>query len=206
MAVDQSSTKTCTRCGKSKAMQYFSMRADRTNAPRSICKECCNLLSAEWRKNNKERQNELTRIWVLNNKERVREHNKAWRKDNKDKIRDWSRDWYLKNTDKAKASSANWLKNNPDAKRVIVNNYRLKKKSTGKLSNDISSKLLLLQKNKCACCGKNLRDKYHLDHIIPISRGGKNIDSNIQLLCVTCNLTKGAKHPIDFMRSLGFLI
>lgn len=32
-----------------------------------------------------------------------------------------------------------------------------------------------------------------LDHVIPISRGGMNIDDNVQLLCPTCNLSKGAK-------------
>jgi len=32
---------------------------------------------------------------------------------------------------------------------------------------------------------------FHFDHIQPISRGGKSITDNIQLLCAKCNLSKG---------------
>lgn len=30
----------------------------------------------------------------------------------------------------------------------------------------------------------------HIDHIVPISKGGPHIDSNFQLLCAHCNLSK----------------
>ena len=36
--------------------------------------------------------------------------------------------------------------------------------------------------------------------------GGKNIDSNVQLLRSECNYKKAAKHPIDYMQSKGMLL
>ena len=33
----------------------------------------------------------------------------------------------------------------------------------------------------------------HMDHIIPLSKGGKHTLSNVQPLCAKCNLSKGAK-------------
>ena len=55
-------------------------------------------------------------------------------------------------------------------------------------------------------CGKEIRhemnergffthsDDYHIDHIIPISKGGSEWDlDNLELSCPTCNLKKGAK-------------
>jgi 5-methylcytosine-specific restriction endonuclease McrA len=45
---------------------------------------------------------------------------------------------------------------------------------------------------------------YHLDHILPFALGGKHEDSNLQLLCASCNLLKGARHPAsgwEFIRA-----
>jgi len=63
-----------------------------------------------------------------------------------------------------------------------------------------------LQRWKCAICGVGIQKKYHLDHVTPLALGGTNAGNNFQLLCPPCNRMKGAKHPVDFMRSLGFLL
>jgi len=52
-----------------------------------------------------------------------------------------------------------------------------------------------LHGNKCADCGKteNEEMKLTIDHIHPISKGGKNNKNNIQPLCRKCNSIKSAK-------------
>lgn len=60
---------------------------------------------------------------------------------------------------------------------------------------------------KCAACLKDLKKTgYHKDHIVPLTLGGEHVPLNIQLLCPPCNLSKGAKHPVDFMQSKGKLL
>lgn len=45
---------------------------------------------------------------------------------------------------------------------------------------------------RCVSCGRSPEDgaKLQVDHIIPVSRGGKNRMSNYQTLCQDCNLGK----------------
>lgn len=47
----------------------------------------------------------------------------------------------------------------------------------------------------CQACGKYMPDEVglHIDHIIPVSKGGKSIPSNLQVLCSKCNGSKSNK-------------
>jgi len=51
----------------------------------------------------------------------------------------------------------------------------------------------------CQLCGKDVtaevfpHGKYHLDHLLPLSKGGTNDSTNFQLLCAECNLRKGSR-------------
>ena len=46
---------------------------------------------------------------------------------------------------------------------------------------------------KCKICGRTEKDgiKLHVDHIKPVSKGGKTVMSNLQTLCEGCNIGKG---------------
>jgi 5-methylcytosine-specific restriction endonuclease McrA len=56
-------------------------------------------------------------------------------------------------------------------------------------------------KYQCQSCGKtSLETNLSIDHIIPLSRGGKNDISNLQTLCLTCNQSKTNKIDHRFHR------
>lgn len=48
---------------------------------------------------------------------------------------------------------------------------------------------------KCKICGASAQDgaKLHVDHIVPVSKGGKTTISNLQTLCDRCNIGKSNK-------------
>ena len=55
-------------------------------------------------------------------------------------------------------------------------------------------KLLWNNEHVCKECGKEPPEiKLHIDHIIPVSLGGKSDSKNLQFLCSECNLKKKNK-------------
>lgn len=55
------------------------------------------------------------------------------------------------------------------------------------------------QKGICGKCRKYIPfESMTVDHIVPLSWGGTNYPSNIQLLCLSCNSSKGNYHDIDY--------
>lgn len=48
---------------------------------------------------------------------------------------------------------------------------------------------------RCQICGSSAQDgvKLHVDHIIPVSRGGLTVPSNLRTLCDRCNMGKSDK-------------
>ena len=67
-------------------------------------------------------------------------------------------------------------------------------------------KKLEQQKFKCVACNTNIKKNYHVDHIVPLARGGTNWPDNIQCLCPSCNLSKNAKDPIKWAQENGRLL
>lgn len=63
-----------------------------------------------------------------------------------------------------------------------------------KLSNALRYEILKRDGFKCKLCGATRKDdKLNIDHITPISKGGKTIKDNLRTLCQRCNSGKGAK-------------
>lgn len=52
----------------------------------------------------------------------------------------------------------------------------------------------------CAYCG-NIDKKGHIDHVIPLSRGGDDSLENLVWACRRCNLSKGSKTVGEWKRS-----
>jgi 5-methylcytosine-specific restriction endonuclease McrA len=48
----------------------------------------------------------------------------------------------------------------------------------------------------CYLCGaETAKDDRHVDHKVPLSKGGLHVSDNLAIACVSCNLKKGAKAP-----------
>ena len=115
-----------------------------------------------------------------------------------------AKEYYRENRERLLAQQKEYYNANKELWNIKVHKRRAAGLPTHISVLDIR-KLRSLQKNKCPACRQELV-KFHIDHIKPLSKGGKHELLNLQLLCPTCNLNKSAKDPVDFMQSKGYLL
>jgi len=160
-----------------------------------------------WAKANPEKVKATVTAWVAANPERNKANHAAWSAANRDKLNAKSSARAKAHPEKRNAQFTAWCKANPEAIRVHGQNRRaLKRSATGKHTAADIKALFALQKGLCVCCRISIKDGYHVDHIYALVNGGSNDKHNLQLLCQSCNNSKHAKDPIDFMQSRGFLL
>ncbi len=63
------------------------------------------------------------------------------------------------------------------------------------MTKELRKQIIIRDNYTCQRCGKYMPDEVglHVDHIIPISKSGKTIASNLQVLCSKCNGNKSNK-------------
>ena len=133
---------------------------------------------------------------------------REWRMQNRDKDRAQAERYRNAHKEEVRRRFAAWAeKKGKIFFRIKVNARRAKVVGNGgtHTKEDIQT-ILRAQHGKCAYCRRNMRDRFTVDHIIPIASGGSNDPRNLQLLCKPCNSSKGAKHPLDFAKTLGLLV
>ena len=100
-----------------------------------------------------------------------------------------------------------WKKANPEKVKVASHARRARKLAAeGFHTADEIKELLRRQGRKCAYCSKSVRNGYHVDHVVPLARGGTNWITNLAVSCARCNTSKGATDPIAFAQRLGRLL
>ena len=71
----------------------------------------------------------------------------------------------------------------------LLDLFTSKKVRSTYLNKEIKKEVLEKYKHTCQKCGS--KDRLEIDHIIPVSKGGRDCISNLQILCKTCNVKKG---------------
>lgn len=197
------------------------------------CVECAREADRKWRLANKEwkaqyyidnkdrfldRRRELTKSRYAENKERLLAENKKWRQENKERVSKNHKLWRKKNPEyKPKSPRKFYPRNKENDKKYYKKNYQkhlaqnakrraMKASAHGSYTEKDVERLKALQKFKCASCRKSIKKSCHVDHITPLKLGGSNEWTNLQILCPTCNLRKGAKDPYEWKRKQGMLL
>ena len=220
-------TKICSKCKIEKEIIYFTKDKTKKDGYYSSCSDCriqSTKISKEKRKKynkeywqkNKDAMIERSKKYNKENRDRLIKQKNDYYYDNKEKLLQQKKEYYLKNQEKIKEQKR-IQRQNPTLEQIEKERIRGRIRSakrrqiTGShLSIKTIRNLLEQYKYKCYYCNTNINHKeknsYHIDHYIPIAKGGTNDVENLVISCPTCNMSKGAKDPFVFMLKFGKLL
>lgn len=134
------------------------------------------------------------RAWAAANPEKRLAKEKRWREKNAEYVADRARNYRATKEAchvQARARVKAWRIANPDAYIAQLHLRRSRKiGAEGCYGPEDVQRLLRSQNGLCNGCSCDISEKYTVDHMNPLSRGGSNWPSNLQLLCKTCNSSK----------------
>lgn len=119
-----------------------------------------------------------------------------WFAENPDRRRENARAWQLRNADHLRARNLAWTRAHPD--RVAVHGQRrraFKVNNPGSVGVSMRDWQRALKRaaGRCFYCGERWSGTPHMDHVIPLSRGGRHAIGNVVPTCARCNLRKHDK-------------
>ena len=167
--------KTCSTCKLSKPVSEFRVCNTNRSGYTPRCKECCRASARKWHANNQE--------WIQAYEERHYEKLHHYRNEYSKK-RNKRPDVIDKRRERDKSPKALIYSRNRNA-------FRRAKREQGDVTPESLQRFLDSQ-SKCCYCHKpfNSKRKKTVDHVIPISKGGLHMMSNLAIACLSCNSSK----------------
>jgi 5-methylcytosine-specific restriction endonuclease McrA len=145
---------------------------------------------------------ESNRKYNSTHPEKVREAKKKWRLAHPGYHSAYGKKWNHLNRDKQREALREWRRLNPEkAREQYRRNSRThaqrKRRATVKASSPrecLAKIARLLRERFCHwCCVRLTPDTIEIDHVVPLSRGGKHEPDNFVAACCWCNRSKHNK-------------
>ena len=201
------SSRVCSKCRQNlpATTVYFSRSARHKTGLLPYCKTCsqqcakaryqasevlrvkARARSASWQKDHPDRHNSRSSQSAKKRKEKHGESVYRWRANNHEKVASYEKAYREKHREAIRAK--------------VARQSAQRHNAPGTFTGEHVREQLKAQRYCCFWCAEPLA-KYHIDHRIPLSKGGTNYPSNIVCSCPACNLRKGALLPDAFNTKL----
>lgn len=189
--------KCCAKCSRTKPANRFNKNERQTDGLAAYCKEC--------------ESQRLATYYTENREERIAAA-AAWQTQNPEVVRDSQRRRYWRNPEQARQRHRELRRARTPAQREHYRRYaaaysrehrserasRQNKRRALKLDAFVEfvdrDEVHRRDSGRCYLCRRRVRlGRMHLEHVVPLSRGGVHAYSNCRCACPRCNLQKGCK-------------
>ena len=204
----------CRVCNNATAVKYRAENREATLAKRSKYyqdnRELEILRSKEYRAKHQEEATLSQKKYREKNKEATSAYKKEYNKKNKEAINAYRRSYHAENREALNARERKYRKDNPRIGSAIKNRRRARKLNNGVEVYTIQE-VLETYGTDCHIChwpvdmSAPRRTGYpgwetglHIDHVIPISKGGEDTLANVRPSHAYCNNSKGARLMGEF--------
>jgi len=201
--------KRCNKCGELKSLDQFHVKTQNTDGYSHTCKECKSKIDKAYREANKDVLKQKTKekyhnnkeVWKARNKKRYdnatpeevqrrkevhRKYNQNMPEDVKKRKQEYNKKYFASEAGKSVTIRS-------------IHKRRAQKIASedGTVTAQALEELKTTQEYKCNYCKVDLdftaKGKVHLDHVIPLSKGGAHSITNVVWSCAKCNLLKSNK-------------
>jgi 5-methylcytosine-specific restriction endonuclease McrA len=186
--------KTCHICGSSisgsRATKYCSTE----------CRaEAARIRTKKWTKENSEWVTERNARHYAENKDVEVARRRLYRMEHRQEERErWAR-WRESHRDDARENQARYYATHSDNWRAQAHKRRVLIASGPQHTLGDELRAYLLSSGRCTYCGAVTSwERGHIDHVVPLARGGGNDRGNIVWSCAFCNRSKGAKLLVEW--------
>lgn len=149
-----------------------------------------------WYGANAENRRAAVRAWKEANSEKLRAARRSYREANRESVRAYHQAYYEANSKKQRVAVRVWRMANPEKALAYNSARRAKKIECLAHLTEGDRKTVVAFYKASRRVSKCLGIAFHIDHIIPLAKGGHHHPSNLQILPARINLRKHAK--LDF--------
>lgn len=187
--------KECSKCNEIKSVSEFSKDKYKKDGIASSCKVCKKTYDTKYVAENKDKKYAVNKLYNEAHREEKRQYDAARRAELRDVINAKKRAYY--HSEEGKRINRQWHLDNWGKVVTSKKNTKHKRREsigTSSLSGASLYEWTTLQVKVCKYCDVECENSFHIDHVIPLSKGGLHELSNLVIACPSCNCSKGNKN------------
>jgi hypothetical protein len=187
--------KRCTKCGETKPHTGFGKDKRASDGFTSACRDCHRESNRRYRAANLEKARESSRKSYASNRARLRaqtlQRQRLWQSSNRTRCREYRLKYRAANLEKDRQRQRAWRAANHE--KILALNAARRARKLSALDLTANQEAIAALHAEAKLAEAFTGQPFAVDHIVPLTRGGRHHEDNLRVLPASLNSVKGAK-------------